>query len=142
MNPITMLTAKSSAHHLTLLCLLIVLFLTVHPATGQTPTLPDERPAKLEPTNYGFEYVRREVMIPMRDGVKLHTVILIPNGTKNAPILLTRTPYDATGLTTHANSSHLGPILSGYDNATDVIVDGGISRSAVCASKFGLKATT
>src|SRR6266545_4782114 len=57
---------------------------------SQTPTLPSERPEKLEPTNYGFDYVRREVMIPMRDGVKLHTVILVPKGAKNAPILLTR----------------------------------------------------
>ena len=31
----------------------------------------------------------------MRDGVKLHTVILVPKGAKHAPILLTRTPYNA-----------------------------------------------
>src|SRR3978361_90702 len=67
-------------------------------------------------------------MIPMRDGVKLHTVILVPNGAKNAPILFTRTPYDATALTSHSQSSHLGPILQGYDNAVDVIVDGGYIR--------------
>jgi putative CocE/NonD family hydrolase len=72
--------------------------------------------------------VRREVMIPMRDGVKLHTVILVPKGAKAAPILLTRTPYNATELTTHTNSSHLGPSLYGYDNATDVIVEGGYIR--------------
>jgi predicted acyl esterase len=36
-------------------------------------------------------------MIPMRDGVKLHTVILVPKGAHGAPILLTRTPYDANG---------------------------------------------
>jgi len=64
----------------------------------------------------------------MRDGVKLHTVIIVPKGAKGAPILLTRTPYDATGLTNHAQSSHLGPILQGYDNATDVIVEGGYIR--------------
>jgi predicted acyl esterase len=29
-------------------------------------------------------------MIPTRDGVKLHTVILIPKGAKGAPILLTQ----------------------------------------------------
>ena len=67
-------------------------------------------------------------MIPMRDGVKLHTVILVPKGAKGAPILLTRTPYDATALTSHAESAHLGPILNGYDNATDVIVEGGYIR--------------
>jgi len=91
-------------------------------------TLPGETPEKLTPTNDGFEYVRREVMIPMRDGVKLHTVILVPKGAKNAPILLTRTPYNATELTSHAASSHLGPILNGYDNATEVIVEGGYIR--------------
>ena len=64
----------------------------------------------------------------MRDGVKLHTVILVPKGAKNAPILLTRTPYSADGLTTNSNSSHLGPTLYGYDNATEVIVDGGYIR--------------
>jgi len=102
-------------------------------AVAQTPqrpatTLPNETPAKFEPTYDGFEYVKRDVMIPMRDGVKLHTVIIVPKGAKRAPILLTRTPYDATALTSHAESSHLGPILTGYDNATDVIVEGGYIR--------------
>ena len=64
----------------------------------------------------------------MRDGVKLHTVVLVPQGAKRAPILLTRTPYDANKLTSHAESAHLGPILSGYDNATEVIVEGGYIR--------------
>ena len=90
--------------------------------------LPSEIPEKFEPTNAGFDHVRRAVMIPMRDGVKLHTVILVPKGAKGAPILLTRTPYDAAKLTGHAESAHLGPVLSGYDNATDVIVDGGYIR--------------
>ena len=87
------------------------------------PAYPSETPTKLEPATTGFDYVRREAMIPMRDGVKLHTVILVPNGAKNAPILLTRTPYGANELTTHMQSSHLGPSLWGYDNATEVIVD-------------------
>src|SRR5215208_875515 len=92
------------------------------------PSLPSETPEKFTPPTDAFDHVRREEMIAMRDGVKLHTVILIPKGAKNAPILLTRTPYDATALTTHAASAHLGPLLSGYDNATDVIVDGGYIR--------------
>src|ERR1051326_7350876 len=91
-------------------------------------TLPSEVPQKFETTNDGFEYTRREAMIPMRDGVKLHTVIIVPNGARRAPILLTRTPYNATELTSHAASSHLGPILNGYDNALDVIVEGGYIR--------------
>jgi hypothetical protein len=108
------------------------LFLFTAPTAAQTsqqqPTLPSETPAKLVPTNDGFEYLRHDVMLPMRDGVKLHTVILIPKGAHRAPILLTRTPYNATELTSHAQSSHLGPILNGYDNATDVIVEGGYIR--------------
>ena len=93
------------------------------------PDLPSEIPAKFEPTNVGFDHVKRDVMIPMRDGVKLHTVILVPKGAKGAPILLTRTPYDANKLTSHAESAHLGPVLSGYDNATEVIVEGGYVRA-------------
>ncbi|MFZ0880813.1 MAG: CocE/NonD family hydrolase [Candidatus Acidiferrales bacterium] len=92
------------------------------------PGYPSETPEKIVPVTDSFDYIRREVMIAMRDGVKLHTVILVPKGAKNAPILLTRTPYDANALTSHAQSSHLGPILNGYDNATDVIVEGGYIR--------------
>jgi putative CocE/NonD family hydrolase len=92
------------------------------------PALPSETPANFEPVTGSFDYIKRDVMIPMRDGVKLHTVILTPRGARGAPILFTRTPYDATALTSHASSSHLGPILSGYDNATDVIVEGGYIR--------------
>lgn len=41
-------------------------------------------------------YQKKTVMIPMRDGVKLFTVILSPVGNKNPlPILITRTPYGA-----------------------------------------------
>ncbi len=97
-------------------------------APPRYPSLPSEMPAKIEPVTDSFDYSRREVMIPMRDGVKLHTVILVPKNAKGAPILLTRTPYDANKLTTHLDSSHLGPSLYGYDNATDVIVDGGYIR--------------
>ncbi|HXY16533.1 MAG TPA: CocE/NonD family hydrolase [Terriglobales bacterium] len=90
--------------------------------------LPSETPSTFVSVTESFDYVRREVMIPMRDGVRLHTVILVPRGAKRAPILLTRTPYDAKALTTHAHSSHLGPTLEGYDNATEVILGGGYIR--------------
>ena len=96
--------------------------------TASPSSLPSETPATFTPVTDSFEYVKRDVMIPMRDGVKLHTVIVIPKGAKNAPILLTRTPYNASAQVSHAASSHLGPILSGYDNATEVIVEGGYIR--------------
>jgi predicted acyl esterase len=60
----------------TLLVLLIALFLCPS-LMGQSET-----PSKFEPTNAGFNYVRRTAEIPMRDGVKLHTVILVPKGAR------------------------------------------------------------
>jgi putative CocE/NonD family hydrolase len=92
------------------------------------PGLPSEIPASFAAATGTFDYVRRDVMIPMRDSVRLHTVILVPKGATRAPMLLTRTPYDATAMTTRAHSARLGPALSGYDNATDVIVEGGYIR--------------
>jgi putative CocE/NonD family hydrolase len=95
---------------------------------GTYPALPNETPAKFEEVTGEFNYVKRVVMIPMRDGVKLNTVVIVPKGAKGAPILLTRTPYDAEALTSHNASAHLGRILQGYDNATDVIVEDGYIR--------------
>jgi putative CocE/NonD family hydrolase len=43
----------------------------------------------------------RVVMVPMRDGVKLQTFIVVPKGAKNAPIVLSRTPYEAAGRADH-----------------------------------------
>ncbi len=98
------------------------------PPKPKYPNYPSETPATLKPATESWDYERRVVMIPMRDKVKLYTVILVPKGAKGAPILLTRTPYDAKELTSHSHSSHLGPILQGYDNPTDMIVEGGYIR--------------
>jgi len=69
------------------------------PALAQDlPPGPDlsDTPAVAPPeTPPNADYVKREAMIPMRDGVKLYTVLVIPKGAHNAPMLLTRTPYDA-----------------------------------------------
>src|SRR5713101_1811140 len=101
---------------------------TAAPPAGY-PDLPSETPAKFTAAADSFDYIKRDVMIPMRDGVKLHTVVIVPKGARGAPILLTRTPYDADELTSHAHSAHLGSILNGYDNATEVIVEGGYIRA-------------
>src|SRR4051794_16093335 len=97
-------------------------------ASGGIAQTYDDRPAKPVAPNYGFNYERRAVEIPMRDGTKLHTVIMTPKGASDAPILLTRTPYNAEGLAANRKSGDLGTALYGYDNATDVIVDGGYIR--------------
>ncbi len=105
--------------------------LSVAQSAPQYPNYPSETPATLQQPTYageGMDYQRREVMIAMRDGVKLHTVILLPKGAKHEGMLLTRTPYSATATTTNALSIHLGSTLFGYDNALETIIGGGYIR--------------
>src|ERR1700744_2202408 len=52
----------------------------------------------------GRDYVKRVEMIPMRDGVKLYTVIVIPKDAKGAPIVMTRTCYNAAARAERADS--------------------------------------
>lgn len=109
---------------------LAALALTVLSSTAlaQVPALPSETPVRLQPATAGFDYVRRVEMIPMRDGTRLRTIILVPNGTRGAGMLLTRTPYDANALTSHAPAAHLASALAGYDNAVEAIIGGGFIR--------------
>ncbi len=92
------------------------------------PQYPSETPSTFTPVGDSWDYELRDVMIPMRDGVKLHTIILVPKGASHAGMLLTRTPYEAKELISHTQSGHLGPMLQGYDNATDVILEDGYIR--------------
>ena len=64
-------------------------------------------PAKFVPVTQGDDYVKREVEIPMRDGVKLHTVIMLPRGAARAPMMLDRTPYSADKLLTRGDGGPL-----------------------------------
>jgi len=61
------------------------------------------------------DYVRREVMVPMRDGTRLFTVIVFRKGVHDAPILLSRTPYDANGATSRNRSQKIEEILPVMD---------------------------
>ncbi len=91
-------------------------------------------PAQFKVAEESFDHQRREVEIAMRDGVKLHTVILIPKAPQapaapgaagKMPILLTRTPYDADKATTHAASPRLQAVVSSAD---DVVALAGYIR--------------
>ena len=62
------------------------------PSPATYPALPSETPAKLEPAVGSFDHVRRKVMIPMRDGVKLLTVILVPSASPAIPRAPTSAP--------------------------------------------------
>jgi putative CocE/NonD family hydrolase len=83
-------------------------------AQGQTTpaqdSLPSDIPEKFTANTTSFDYIKRVEMIPMRDGVKLNTVILIPKGAKGAPIILNRTPYNATSKFAR-NSPNLASIV-------------------------------
>src|SRR5580658_10176318 len=90
--------------------------------------LQNETPATFTPHVDTFDYVEREVMIPMRDGVKLKTVILIPRGAHAAPMLLSRTPYGATERIEKSASAHLAALIDSSDVADDAVVNGGYIR--------------
>ena len=66
-----------------------------------------DTPVNFKPRTETFDYIKREEMIPMHDGVKLKTFILIPKGASHAPILMSRTPYNASERVLRLNSSHL-----------------------------------
>ncbi len=106
-----------------LLCLPLSGIAAAQNSQPKYPALPSETPSTFTPATSTFDYVKTDVMIPMRDGVKLHAVVIVPKGAKHAPILLTRTPYDATRLTSHLESAHLAPMLKGYDNVADLIAE-------------------
>jgi putative CocE/NonD family hydrolase len=89
--------------------LLPLLAIAAAPPTGTvTPMTPDVV-AKYNPVLPEADYVEREAMVPMRDGTKLYTIIMMKKGTTNGPILLSRTPYDAKG------SMHRSPSQSIVD---------------------------
>ncbi len=81
---------------------LVIVTLAVQPLAAQS-----EIPKDFSPVTEAFDFERKEVMIPMRDGVKLHTVIVTPKGTAPAPIILTRTPYGADKPTSQMSSPHV-----------------------------------
>ena len=59
------------------------------------PAASGDIPAEFVHPDAQNDYTRRVEMIPMRDGVRLYTVIVIPRDARDAPMVLTRTPYDA-----------------------------------------------
>ena len=68
-------------------------------------------PALFSATRRAADHDRREVMIPMRDGVRLHTLIIVPHGAAPAPVVLERTPYNAAELTQVTGSSDAAAAL-------------------------------
>ncbi len=106
-----------------LLSSLALLSVGVH-AQQQAPVGGDI-PAQFKLVDTANDYIKREVMIPMRDGTKLYTVIVIPKNATNAPIVLTRTPYNAKS---RANRSTSSSMLATLPLADEIFVHGGYIR--------------
>src|SRR3954452_19934028 len=85
--------------------LLPLLAIAAAPPAPVTPMTPDVV-AKYDPVLPEADYVKRVAMIPMRDGTKLYTVLVMKKGATNAPILLSRTPYDAKATMNRVASQH------------------------------------
>ena len=84
-------------------------------AQQQTAPLTPDIPPRFDAPTAGYDYMKREEMIPMRDGVKLHTVIVVPKGARNAPMLLTRTPYNASARAQRNASPSIVATLALFD---------------------------
>ncbi|MEY4952152.1 MAG: hypothetical protein RL299_576, partial [Pseudomonadota bacterium] len=84
-------------------------------AAQQLDPMTNDKVASYDWVRPQADFVRREVMVPMRDGTKLFTVIVYRKGIKNAPILLTRTPYDAGKATSRNRSQKIEEVLPVMD---------------------------
>lgn len=109
-------------------------------AADTPPMTPDISGKPFVAPDVGRDYDKRVVMVPMRDGTKLYTVIVVPKGARNAPILLTRTPYDAAGRANRSDSPRMRDLLPQGD---EVFVDGGYIRVFQdIRGKYGPRAIT
>jgi hypothetical protein len=104
------------------------------PPTQTAPSAPDIG-APYVATRGGDDYERREVRVPMRDGVKLFTVVVVPKGAKAAPMILTRTPYNAGRRAMRAASPHMLATLPQGDEV--FVADGYIRVFQDVRGKYG-----
>jgi putative CocE/NonD family hydrolase len=76
----------------------------------------------LREPNEHDDFEIREAMVPMRDGVGLYTVILAPkNSAEPLPIILERTPYDATRIIGDRPTSRLAVTLGNQFMGNDYV---------------------
>ena len=87
-----------------------LLALAAAPPAPVTPMTPDVV-ASYNSVLPEADYIKRTAMVPMRDGTKLYTVIVMKKGTAGGPILLSRTPYDAKSSMSRSASQSVVDIL-------------------------------
>jgi predicted acyl esterase len=83
------------------------------------------------------DYVKRVVMVPMRDGVKLYTVIVVPKA-QQRPSCSAR-PTMRRGVPARGQSQHLATLPQGDDT---LVENGYIRVFRTCAASMARKATT
>ena len=87
------------------------------PATGDLARGGDI-PRTFKTATPAFNHSRMESMVPMRDGVKLFTIVAIPSdATGSMPIVLTRTPYSAARRASRIDSPDIAMALPAVDQA-------------------------
>ncbi len=103
-----------------------VLAISAVPGHAQGAKLPaDDLAADFKAPVGASDFDKRVEMVPMRDGTKLYTVIVVPKGAKGAPILLTRTPYNAASRAARAKS---GRMIEALPLSDEVFVEAGYIR--------------
>ena len=86
-----------------------ILFLLISILAQSVPALAQQSLREAFPHD---DFDIREEMVPMRDGAKLYTIILTPKESESSlPILLERTPYDATRIVGRHPTSNLSVML-------------------------------
>lgn len=109
------------------LCIAIVtVVVSISTGSAQDSKLPaNDIPPSFKPPDRPTDFEKRIAMVPMRDGTKLYTVIVVPKGAKDAPILLTRTPYNAAE---RAARSKSGRMIEALPLSDEVFVEAGYIR--------------
>ena len=116
---------RPSARQFFLVLAVAILLASGSSLFAQTSAETPDIPAKYSAPTASYDYARREVMIPMRDGVKLFTVIVVPKNAKHTPMILTRTPYNAAERTRRFQSPYM---LATLPQGDEVFVNDGYIR--------------
>jgi putative CocE/NonD family hydrolase len=73
------------------------------------------QPSRQNPGDPAQEFAVEEVMIPMRDGIRLHTMIFLPKQPAGSlPIIMSRTPYGIAGSAGRLRSNYKELADDGY----------------------------
>ncbi len=114
-------------HKLNILSVFVALaIVSIANAFAQEQKMPaNDIPPNFKAPEQPTDFDKRVAMVPMRDGTKLYTVIVVPKGAKDAPILLTRTCYNAAE---RAARSKSGRMIEALPLSDEVFVEAGYIR--------------